>query len=357
MTPVIRGLWYDGRTSRACDATLTLTDDGGLTVDTGDTQHAAGYAEVRVSDRLGNAPRRIEFPDGAAFETTNNDAVDRVIRKFRPGARPWLHRFEASVPLMAGAIVVTIVIGWATFRYAIPAASAVIAGSLPPELLGAVGDQTFEALDAYGLESTKLPPERRERIAARFGDMVDDTILGDRACRLEFRSAEKSFGPNAFALPPCRILVTDELVRLAEHDDEIYAVLAHELGHIHHRHSMRRVVQDAFLAFILMMITGDATQVSAAIAAVPVLFLELGYARGFEREADRFALDYMVRERIALHRFPDILERMGNWMADKACDGEDCRRNPKAAGEGPLLDYLSTHPSTAERSRMFSGDP
>lgn len=47
-------------------------------------------------------------------------------------------------------------------------------------------------------------------------------------------------GANAFALPDGTLVVTDELVELAgDNDDEVLAVLAHELGHIHERHGLR----------------------------------------------------------------------------------------------------------------------
>ena len=355
MSIEIVGKWYDGRSSRSIDAALRLNPDQSILVETGNGPVSARYDAVNISGRLGNAPRRIEFPGGGAFETTDNEAIDRLIARLRPSARPWMHRFESNWKLIGTAILVTMIIGWVTFRVGIPAASKLIANLIPPSVLSSIGEQTFAGINRIGLRRSELPQARRDAIVRVFATMVAESDLTGDDCRLEFRSADKTFGPNAFALPPCLIVMTDELVSVASHDDEIIAVLAHELGHIKHRHSLRRIVQDAFLAFILMMMTGDTTQVSATIATLPLVFLELGYARNFEREADRFAHAYMRLHAIELRRFPDILRRMEEWVVDRACEGQaDCLDEIVESQSGRVLDYLATHPSTAERARMFT---
>ena len=54
--------------------------------------------------------------------------------------------------------------------------------------------------------------------------------------RLELRSGE-ALGANALALPSGIVIMTDDLVALAKSDDEIGAVMAHELGHVRGRHA------------------------------------------------------------------------------------------------------------------------
>ena len=38
----------------------------------------APWAAVRVSDRVGNIPRRLTLPDGRVLETLDNEAIDRI---------------------------------------------------------------------------------------------------------------------------------------------------------------------------------------------------------------------------------------------------------------------------------------
>ena len=117
-------------------------------------------------------------------------------------------------------------------------------------------------------------------------------------------------GPNAFALPDGTILFTDEMVRLADHDDELVAVLAHEIGHVVHRHGLRAVIQDSLLGFALLAITGDATGSSELFLGLPVLLTQLAYSRTFEREADNYALDYLRAHNIPPIHFAHLMRRI-----------------------------------------------
>ena len=93
------------------------------------------------------------------------------------------------------------------------------------------------------LSPTTLTHERQIKLRADF-----DTFLkaaGDTTpYQIEFR-AMKGQGANAFALPSGTIVISDELVLLAEDDREIVAVLAHECAHVRHRHVLRAVLQNS----------------------------------------------------------------------------------------------------------------
>jgi predicted Zn-dependent protease len=167
--------------------------------------------------------------------------------------------------------------------------------------------------------------------------MISD-IEGADGYRLELRSS-KRLGANAFALPSGEVVVTDQLVELAKKDDELVAVLAHEIGHLRQRHGLRRLLQDSATVLLIAAVTGDLTSIVSLASALPAILLQAKYSRDFEREADEFALDYMKRHDIPPESFGAILLRMEE------------RRG--AAADIP--DYLSTHPATrerAERSRV-----
>ena len=129
------------------------------------------------------------------------------------------------------------------------------------------------------------------------------------------------------------MVVTDPLVELAASDSELIAVLAHEIGHLRQRHSLRRLLQASATTVLVIAITGDIGSVASLAAALPTVLLQSRYSRDFEREADDFALDYMKRRGIPTQSLGDILLRM-----EKERAGSD------------VPDYLSTHPSTRERA-------
>jgi predicted Zn-dependent protease len=158
--------------------------------------------------------------------------------------------------------------------------------------------------------------------------------------RLEFRFAPR-VGPNAFALPSGIIVMTDELVGLSEHDEELVAVLAHEIGHVRGRHALRQLLQTAGVSAITFAIVGDVSSISAIAGAVPAV-IEAKHSRDFEREADAFARQWMQTNGVPRHRFDDIL----------------CRMEADAGGAPTrgMAQYLASHPATDERARCADED-
>src|SRR5690606_5779413 len=156
-------------------------------------------------------------------------------------------------------------------------------------------------------------------------------------------------GANAFALPSGTVVFTDQLVRLAERDEELLGVLAHEIGHIERRHGLRQVLQGSALGLLAMTVTGDLSSVSSLIAGIPVILTQLGYSRDFEHEADRFAAELMVSQGID----PALL---GSMLMRLEQDVRQCPQPGRCeATEHGWSNYLSTHPPTAERLRQLGG--
>jgi len=98
------------------------------------------------------------------------------------------------------------------------------------------------------------------------------------------------------------------------------------------------------LSFSILALTGDASGVSELFLGLPVVLTELAYSRAFEREADRYALDYLLAHGAPPERFADLLSRIDQQhkaQASKAGDGEG------------WTGYLATHPPTPERVKLF----
>lgn len=115
------------------------------------------------------------------------------------------------------------------------------------------------------LKPSKLPADRQAALRSRFDALAQQVSpqlqrYPGYAPRLtlQFRS---SIGPNAFALPGGTIVVTDAMVNAAaEHkltDDALIGVLAHEIGHVLHRHTTRMVVEQGVLNVGLGLALGD----------------------------------------------------------------------------------------------------
>ena len=176
-----------------------------------------------------------------------------------------------------------------------------------------------------------MPEARRQLLTTRFAALVG-AAAPDATYTLQFRSSP-AIGPNAFALPGGTVVLLDELEKTAQHDDEIVAVLAHEIGHLTGRHTMRHVLQTSAAGVLVAAVVGDVLSLSSYAAALPAFLLEARYSRAFELEADRVGFTLMDATGVDRAHFVRFLTRM-----------------EKDHGSG-VPGFLSTHPRADERRR------
>ncbi len=350
----IEGELYDGKSSAHWRARLSAHHGGRLQLQWGEDDVSYPLDGIEISSRLGNTPRYFTLPDGRKFETGDNDAVDALVAQHSKrelhGRQALLHRLESRMHYVLLALVAVVAFSWGMLKYGLPAAAEGIAYALPQDIMRSASDSTIKVLDENYLSPTRLDEAQRQRLQSRFIALSRQAEPGFNY-QLLFRQGGEMLGANAFALPSGTIIVTDELVEVAGNDEEVIAVLAHELGHVVNRHSLRQVLQSSALSLLVTYATGD---VSSILVGLPVLFVELGYSRRFEHQADQFAYDFLQRNQIPLHHFADILEGLERSHTRRRAE------RSKREGEGSrvveLFEYLSTHPSTAERVERFRNE-
>lgn len=327
--------YYDGVTSRARDV-LVRVDEANVVQVTG-LEALTSYAlgEVSVTPRLGSTIRSLTLPGGAKCETEDHAALDALERQAgtgRVGAR--LHALESNWrAALAAAALLFALIAVAT-KWGIPLLAERIANAIPPALAYDLGRGTLAIFDQTLLKPSQLPLARRDELEAAFRRMARHYPA--LPLTLAFR---RGMGPNAFALPDGTVVATDELVELAKNDEEILSVIAHEIGHVHHRHSLRMALESSTVLLLASAYLGDVTQLTTMSAALPGVYAQAHYSRGHETEADTFALDYLHTNHIPSQRFADILRSLS-----------------KASGPDPEhgFQYLSSHPPTPERIARFA---
>jgi Zn-dependent protease with chaperone function len=128
--------------------------------------------------------------------------------------------------------------------------------------------------------------------------------------------------------------MTDELVELAESDAELMAVLAHEVGHLYGRHSLRILLQNSVSALFIAGLTGDVSNITALSAAIPTVLMQAKYSRDFERDADSFAFDYLEFRGVSTDALSDLLLRL---------------EDSESEGGSDLAAWLSSHPPSEDR--------
>lgn len=336
----IPATFFDGRTSQPRAVTLRWhAFDGVLEVQGNGIALRVPKREMTIESRLGRAPRFIRFADGGRCEIADDPAFDEVISAWAPArASRWLHRVETSWTHVILATVVLVAIGGATIHFGLPWAARKIAFALPAGAVQQLGQQTLETLDRTMLDPTQLTHERQLALQAEFKRFLAQT--GDATpYRIEFR-AMKSGEANAFALPSGAIVITDGLVQLAEDDREILGVLAHECGHVQHRHALRGVLQNSAVFVVIALVTGDVSSATAFGGALPAFLLQNRFSREFEREADAYAVTTLRKAGLEPVYLVRLLQRLSKKHGEL---------------DSTMLGYLSTHPPTPERIQAISG--
>lgn len=142
---------------------------------------------------------------------------------------------------------------------------------------------------------------------------------------------------NAFALPGGKIGVYTGLLDVATTQDQLAAVIGHEVSHVLAGHSAERVSSDAVGSLgtvVASAVTGIDT--STLSVATKTLFL-LPYSRAHESEADLLGMDLMAKAGF------DPSQSIALWQNMSA----------KSGGQAPPQ-LLSTHPSNSTRIHDLS---
>lgn len=330
MIKEITGRYSTGKSSHTTNAVLQLENNELVVFDEkGNELYRANFYDTKISVRLGTIPRRFVFPDHSNFETDENELVDKLIRS-RGKSHGLIHKLEGKLHFILFALFLTVATSWTILFVGLPFLAKTVADRLPNDLLNEASESTLDALDYLALQPSELSRQRQIEIRS----MIRETLPqhSKYSFQILFRKG-KSLGANAFALPNGSIVFTDELIELLKKDEEIFAVFAHELGHVVKRHSLRQLLQSTSVAIISYLILGEATEgLLDALNALPALLMNSSYSREFETEADDYAIHLLKQLQISPEHLGNALTSLSHYHSEE---------------EG--IKYLQTHPPTKER--------
>lgn len=320
--------WYDGKTSDRIAVNISLEDSGLIWFTYQGVDYRFNLSESKVAPRIGSSPFFIDLIDGSRLEIPSSKEVIDVITIDTP--HRLIHALESNLRYIFLSVVISVGILALTFVYGIPSAAKYIANALPADIEKHMGSDTLDLLDKTMLSPSELTASRQKELLSYFESTIDQFDRSEDF-NIQFRSS-KQMGPNAFALPSGTIVFTDEIVKLADDDRELVAVLAHEIGHVKGRHILRHVLQDSVFGLMVVILTGDLSSVSAMVVSMPVILAQLKHSRQFETESDEYAKQFLKRRDID----PVFLAELFKKLQD-------------LNGEGEIGNFLSSHPLTSER--------
>lgn len=319
----LSGSYLDGQRPTPRPVALWRERDELLCSD-GESSQRYPLRDVEFEAGLPGLPDKLLLPDGGAIEVPDRAGCRQLLGRLplTERALEWLHSGWQVLGLL---LVLAIATAGLAYRYGLPWLAETAARHTPIAVEKLMADQTLRLLDqTRTLQPTRLAPARQRALQA----LLEQAAPAHSTYRYRLTLADApNIGPNAFALPGGKVMMTDQLVRQAQSDDELFAVLAHEAGHVEHRHGLRGVIQYGGLSLAVSLLTGDS---SSILVLAPLLLADMKYSRDFEREADRFAFHRLS----ATGRSPCLL---GGFLTRLAAEGDET---------SPLL---SSHPGTEER--------
>jgi Zn-dependent protease with chaperone function len=329
---------------------------------------AVPWYDLELSERLAAAPRMVRLPGGGHLEVRRQEEFDRLLEAL--GLEDGLvARWQRHWPLALLGVAATALLCWGAYLWGVPRVATWVAARTPVAVEAAIGQEALSTMEGQMLKASALPLAQQQRLRQRLAPLLQREE--GTPVRVEFRRA--AIGPNAFALPGGVVVVTDALVTLVQDDAAVAAVVAHEVGHVHHRHVLRRLVGAGITGAAGMLIMGD---VSGAVAAVPATLADLAYSRDMEREADRHAVTLLRQQGQDPETLAQVLAQLERAATSAQADDTKDASPEAESGAGPargraptaernrsrdmrtvlrIPDYLSSHPATAERIRAIRG--
>lgn len=329
-----RGRYYDGRTARRQDVTVTVSD-GTLSFDTDDGSTVVWKPDDLELSAEDDSPvvRLVNPAVPDAVLEVEDPAFPQALQRAAPGIGSVGSRLRRNRRSIVIVVIACIVFAGAVFGVA-TVLPGVAAALIPSSVQRSVGDnvvgQIVSAISAIEDREGRFCENAAgqaalDRLIRRLAAGHDDVAFRIRVADLQM--------VNALAAPGGRLLATRGIIDFAESAEEFAGVIAHEMGHAIHRHPTRAVIREAGLGATLDLLTGGGLGGTTAWVLV-----RTAYSRDAEREADDAALDLLGRAGIATAGLVRLFERFEKEMPDA----------PKG------LEMISTHPRSAERVERLS---
>ena len=337
------GLWFDGQSATRRAVTVGWVAGELELCPAAAAPRRYAPASLQPGPCWYDGPCAVALPDGGTLWLTWRPSAPGPVTQQLLAAtrRPGLieKAMRSTRVAVLAALCTTTLLAWLDQRGMGWAAENLVT-AMPRSVDVALGQSVFKTMDRTVLvPSRAVPTDRQQRLQARWQAAAAVAAPG-LPCRLYFRDLKASPNAfNAFALPDGSVVLLDGLTK-ALGDEEVLAVLGHELGHVVHRHGLKGAAKVIGLSSAAQVAIGDFSSLVAGLGSTLQVFR---HSRDQEREADAFIPVFLAAAGLP----PEVERTM--WLKFRS---ELARR-----GAADRADWLSTHPSADERIQSATRRP
>jgi predicted Zn-dependent protease len=203
----------------------------------------------------------------------------------------------------------------------------------------AIGDQLAAQ---YSVTNVKLNPEEQalESYIRRTGNTV--ALHAHRRLPYSFHLLPNRAMMNAFSLPGGPVYVGEGVLDLMTSEDQLAAVLGHEVEHIDHYHCAERVQIEARLRNLKLGVVG-------ALLQIPLAVWEAGYNKDEELEADREGIRLAVLGGYSPYGAVNLFEKFARLHNEYIIHAQSPDEELSELAIQSLEGYFRSHPQPSER--------
>jgi predicted Zn-dependent protease len=175
------------------------------------------------------------------------------------------------------------------------------------------------------------PDDKIKQYVSRVGErIVRSTEASGSPYRFDFHLLADNETVNAFALPGGQIFITYGLLKKLKTEDQLAAVLGHEIAHVINRHSAEHIAKQE-LTQGLIQATDIATCEPGMLSRFVASMINMKYGRDDEHESDTYGVKYLIESGYRPEAMIELMEILQS-------------SNGRSAPE-----FMSTHPSPENR--------
>jgi len=194
----------------------------------------------------------------------------------------------------------------------------------------------------YSISTERLSPE--QQALDSYVQQVGNAVSANAHRRLpySFHLVPDRSMINAFSLPGGPVYVGEGMLNLMTSEDELAAVIGHEVEHIDHYHCAERVQIEARLRNLQLGVVG-------AILQIPVQVWEAGYNKDEELEADREGMRLAVLGGYSPYGAITMFERFSKLHSEYIVHARSPEEELTQLAIQSLQGYFRSHPLPSER--------